>query len=116
LRISVDLAFSDGGIENLKQFPRLQRLKLEQTSITDQSMRLIGELRGLKELNVRYTSITDKGLDWIKELHQLRWLYIEGTKVTVAAADRLRKALPKATVYLKVGDRFQRAEVDDEDR
>ena len=52
-------------------------------------------------VNFEGTKVTDVGLEHLQGLTGLKYLNLKGTKVTEAGAEKLRKALPKCTIYIK---------------
>jgi hypothetical protein len=73
----------------LGKLPRLQRLSLDRSNITDAS--ISGLPRSLARLSLQGTAVTDKGLPWVAAMHSLVSLDITETKVT---SDGLRLLEP----------------------
>jgi hypothetical protein len=93
----LDLAFvdlQDQQLEVLKQLPRLTRLNLEGTPITDASAAYLGELKMLEELDLSQTKIGDEGITKLKDLDHLATLWLTGTAVTDESLEVLGN-LPK---------------------
>ncbi len=72
----------DSGLENLREFPRLQYLSLHRARISDLGMVHLASLRNLTVLDLSNTSVTDAGLIYLKDLKQLKHLDLDFTKVT----------------------------------
>jgi internalin A len=112
---------TDAILVDLRRFPSLRRLDLEDTliteagssdlgnlqtlthlnliiegSLTDKGLRPIARLRNLVDLDLSYSSITDAGLAELCKLRELRRLVIRNTRITDAGLIRLRD-LPHLT-------------------
>ena len=77
-----------------------QKLHLENTAVTDQTLQHIGKLENLEYLNLYGTKVTDAGLENLKSLKKLKKLYVWQTGVTKAGADKLKEAVPGLYVNL----------------
>ena len=79
-------------IDSLKGQDELRFLNLSGNRlITDLACKKIAEnLPRLERLNLYDTSVTDKGLDYLTGLSSLRKLHLAGTEVTFDAANKLR--------------------------
>ena len=60
----------------------LEELDLRGKEITDEDLRLIGQLTHLKTLSLYGTPVTDAGLEHLAGLHDLESLVLRGTQVT----------------------------------
>ena len=103
----LDLAGSgvtDKQLRVLKSLPRLQRLHLERTPISDAGTAAIAECRELTYLNLTGTAVSDAGLAGLKPLKGLREVYLWQSKATPAGAAALRALLPEASVVLGPDD------------
>jgi len=56
-------------------------------------------LASLEFLMLNKTEVTDAGLKYLEGMTNLELVSLHHTRVTDAGADRLQKALPKATIY-----------------
>ena len=74
-------------------------VKLDQTQVSDDDLRIIGKLRRIKTLSLNGTSVSDEGLASIRGL-ELDYLGLIGTKVTSAGIRRLRPPRKGSIVML----------------
>ena len=78
---SVWLADSD--VSLVSAFPRLGRLSLSHTRITDLGVQHLKSLKSLEELDVSFVQrFTDAGIASLLDMHKLRRLALRGTPVT----------------------------------
>jgi hypothetical protein len=90
---AVNLSRADvekGDLECLKCLPRLKRLWLSQTGITDARLEPVASLRNLRFLHLHRTCVTDAGLARIARLKKLESLYLSNTQVTDAGVRYLK--------------------------
>jgi hypothetical protein len=80
--ITFDRQIAEQGLEALNLFPRLRRLGLSQTAVTDDDLRHLNGLTELETLSLRDTKITDQGLEHLKGLTGLKTLELGGTDIT----------------------------------
>ncbi|MAV34073.1 MAG: hypothetical protein CMJ59_01325 [Planctomycetaceae bacterium] len=80
----LDLSYTgaDDQLLALLKGPRMERLNLEGTSISDAALAHIGSFKNLRELDLSKTGIGDTGLAHLKTLSQLEVLYLTGTQIT----------------------------------
>ncbi|HJZ60099.1 MAG TPA: hypothetical protein VKE74_34475 [Gemmataceae bacterium] len=123
---SLDLSFTpltDAGMVHLKDLKTLRKLDLSNTVISDRGLGQIKGLIELRELNIGKTRATgpgvvgviggfpklerldllnipirDAGLQHLEKLPSLKHVDLSGTMVTPKGIERLKKALPDATV------------------
>ncbi|WP_309397531.1 c-type cytochrome domain-containing protein [Cerasicoccus maritimus] len=74
----------------LKNFPQLQRLHLENSNVTDADLAKLAMLKDLSYLNLSSTKITESGLKTALALPALTELYVHGIDVTPKALNELR--------------------------
>lgn len=99
----VDLARTsadDSTLMLLGTMPRLTRLHLSQTRVTDAGLEHLKPLQYLTYLNLVDTEISDQGLRALETLPRLHAVYLWGTHVTVGGVERLQRALPRARISL----------------
>lgn len=81
--------FDDKYLKQLKEKDKIKYLDLENTSITDEGMSVIGEMDKLEVLTITRTAVTDEGLRRLGKLTRLRTLFVEGTRVTGVGFEHL---------------------------
>lgn len=100
---SVDLArtpVGDSALTLLGTMPRLTRLRLAQTRVTDVGLEQLRPLQYLAYLNLVDTDVSDQGLRVLETLPRLVSVYLAGTRVTAGGVERLQRALPRARIVL----------------
>jgi internalin A len=90
---------SNDDLEYLNELKQLQLLDLAGTRITDAGLKELHTLTNLKTLNLSRTRVTDEGLRELKDLKQLQSLFIGGTAVTPEGAADLKKTLPDCKIF-----------------
>jgi Leucine-rich repeat (LRR) protein len=94
---------TDEGIAHLKEIPELRKLLIydwrTESTIANEALKHIGEMKSLHELSIRSASVTDEGLAHLENLPQLKQLRLTETKVTPEGVNRLQRALPSCTIY-----------------
>ena len=103
------------GVDSLAHLPKLERLNLRASKITDAGAGQLRTLKELRELDLGSTQLSARGLEFLTDLGKLeklslselsrlddavlpmlegmkglRWLDITGTKITPQGAERLR--------------------------
>jgi Leucine-rich repeat (LRR) protein len=74
---------SDTELLDLARLPRLERLDLSHTRISDEGLLHLKPARQIKDLNLYYAEqITDQGISAIREWKQLKRLNMRGTRVS----------------------------------
>lgn len=92
-------SISDDDVKIIAQLKNLTKLKLQKTSISDESMKLIAnELKHLSVLNVYGTQITDEGLAHLSGMTSLKQLYIWQTQTTAEGIEELKRSLSDVEV------------------
>src|ERR1051325_1929305 len=94
--IAVNLAgrwVNDSEMVDLAALPKLERLDLSHTRISDEGLLHLRPARQIQELNLLYAEqITDQGMNAIRDWHALKVLNVRGTRITdgtLAIASRL---------------------------
>ena len=82
--------------------PRLRRLWLNGTGITDVGLDAIKELGELEYLNLYGTGVTDAGLKKLVGLKNLKKLYLWQTKVTPGAVAEFKKSVQDCDVNMGI--------------
>ena len=99
--IEIDLTGKPVGNSDLALIarrPRLQKLWLSSTGVTDTGLIDLQSMKRLRVLGLARTGITDAGLKHLAAIKSLREVYIFPTKVTDGAVDELKSALPGVRV------------------
>lgn len=96
----------DGACAVAAKFPKLVRLDLRLTKVTDQGLAALAGHPELRSLSVEGTKITDAGLPHLKTLPQLQYLHLgmerEGTNVTDAGLQSIGELT--GLTWLDLGD------------
>ena len=87
---------------------QLFRAFLENTRITDDSLRLFAGLSQLDGLYLSNTRVTDAGLAYLRDLPKLHNLYLDGTQISDAGLAHL-KELPELSVIMLARTRVSNA-------
>ena len=100
--VSVDMGNSqvkDDDLKNLRQFPHVQKLHLQNIAISDEGVKHLKDLPFLDVLNLSGTKITAKTLDEISGWKNLKKLYLYNTAVSKESLGSLKKSHPDLEVY-----------------
>ena len=92
---------TDTGIFSLRSetFPRLRRLRLDETEISDAGLAHIAdELPYLEKLYVSRTKISNDGIMHLSAMNNLVFLELTETAVDTDGIERLKKSLPRLTI------------------
>jgi hypothetical protein len=96
----VDLFFAelltDEGLAAMKDWPRIERLNLRGTKVTDNTLSLFAGKESIKALDIGYAEVTDSGLQHLPRYPSLRELAFGGNKMTEVGLQVLR-AMPQLT-------------------
>jgi uridylate kinase len=84
----------DAALAAVAKLPRVSKLFLTATAVTDSGLETIGTMTDLVALKLDGTQVTDAGLVHLKSLSKLRTLEVRSTGVTDAGAAELREHLP----------------------
>src|SRR5512133_3260216 len=82
---SLDMSYStfgDRAMASLEHMPRLRRLYLRDTSVTDEGLKHIAALTHLEELDLYGVKITDRGVAQLQNLTARRKLILLGAPIT----------------------------------
>jgi len=74
--------FTDKGLEELREIPRLVELDLSSNSITDEGVKTLTALTQLQDLDLSQTQITDKSLGVLAAFSRLTDLKLDQTQIT----------------------------------
>lgn len=78
---------------------KLTFLSLDESRLTDEGLRPIGQITTLRELSLNHTRITDAGLRHLTGLKNLERLYVGNTRATKSGCVMLHQALPKCQIH-----------------
>lgn len=100
LTLNNNKELTDAGLDKLKQLnlPKLAKLYLVDTQVTDAGLAHLKEIKTLQVLSLVGTPVTDAGLEHLKEAKGLKELYLYGTKVTDEGVKKLKEALPELKI------------------
>ena len=101
---------TDDMLKVVGQLPNLTRLRLEKNQISDAGIQHLTGLKHLESLNLYATPVTDGVLESIRKIPSLKRLYLWQTQVTREAAEALQNDRPD----LEIDMGFEFAEVTEE--
>ncbi len=84
---------TDAGLVHLEGLTHLSELGLPSTSVTDAGLVHLKGLTNLSILDLRGTQVTDAGLVHLKGLTNLKTLFLNATRVTDAGVNELKRTL-----------------------
>lgn len=90
-------------LEPLSELKSLKRLLIHPSSkpLDDSSLQWISQIDGLESLDLMEASgVTDEGLTQLHRLKQLKRVRISGCNASAGAVERLKAALPDATIEI----------------
>ncbi len=93
---------TDKGLLHLTKMKRLVHLDLHKTGVTDAGLGYLKGLKELRSLNLYGTQVTDQGLPQISMLKKLNSLYLWRSQATAAGVRRLRQVLPLAKISFEL--------------
>jgi hypothetical protein len=79
-------------------FCPITQVVLNDTDVTNDDLAKLMELPYLRVLVLQNTAITDEAMIYFDSWKDLEWVDLKGTSVSDAAANRLRKRLPKCEI------------------
>jgi len=100
--VSIDIGNSnvkDDDLKNLKQFPHVQKLHLQNIAIGDEGVKYLKDLRYLDVLNISGTKVSGKTLEEVTAWKNLKKIYIYNTAVSEETVESVRKSRPELLVY-----------------
>ena len=93
-------SLTDEGLAQVKQLKSVVWLNLKGTKITDAGLANLAELKSLKRLHLELTGIGDAGMAHLAGLENLEYLNLYGTKVTDAGLKRIAGLKNLKKVYI----------------
>ncbi len=93
----------DAALGRLRGHPKLERLELQNTNVTDAGLAVLATLPNLKRLTlyregIRPAALTDRAFDHLQGLKQLKELWVSGGWMSAKTVAELRKALPDCRI------------------
>ena len=101
-------SITDDMLKVIGQLPNLTRLRLEKNEITDEGIVHLKNLAHLESLNLYATRITDKALEILKGLPELKHVYLWQTTTSREGIEGLLKA--KNKIVIDTGSQIQLAQ------
>jgi hypothetical protein len=93
---------SDSTLEVVLQMKGLETLTLRKTSVTDRGMAVLTRARNLRHLSVNSPFVTNESIDFLEEMEHLESLYLRDTSITQEGVLRLQQRLRKTDVTSSV--------------
>jgi Leucine-rich repeat (LRR) protein len=90
---SVRSRLDDAAVPHLNQFPKLRRLNLDYTGLSDAGLKAL-QLPELEELLLDTANLTDAAVETLAKMPKLRSLGIYHTLITEPAFNKLKAAKP----------------------
>jgi len=96
-KVVIQSRVGDAGLENLKSLPRVGKLNLSFSQVTDAGL---VHLEGLtvESVDLTQTKVTDAGLEHLKKLNGLQSVKLKGARVTGEGVSSLKDALPDLSI------------------
>ncbi|MEJ5090855.1 c-type cytochrome domain-containing protein [Sphingobacterium faecium] len=82
---------TDQGLKMITEFPNLMKLHLENTKITDVGIGYLNGHPALSYINLFAVPVTDKGLEKLNKMPKLKQIYAYQTKATLNGVENLKK-------------------------
>lgn len=82
----------------LSQYPKLQRLHLDFSNVSDADLAVLSQLPELRYLNLYSTQITDQGIPALIACKSLEKIFLSYTKITPQGMNQLQSALPDLSI------------------
>ena len=111
--VEMKLSFSalkDVDLSNLSKFKKIEKLWLDHTGISDNTLKLVKTLENLEYLNIVGTNSTANGLRGLMQMPKLKMIYANGTKITEEEIYALKESKGSAKLYF--GDSMKSAITD----
>lgn len=93
-----EAGLSDDDLKVIGQLPELTRLRIEKNPITDAGIAHLKDLHHLESLNLYGTEVTDASLDLIAALPALKKVYLWQTGVTQGGVESLQAKRPELMI------------------
>jgi len=92
--VSVTASKEASDLHRLKEFPKLEQVNLNNTTLVREQLAQVSELSQLKSLGLSRTNVQDDWLPELSGLQKLESLYLSETQITNRGVEHL-KAFPK---------------------
>lgn len=86
-------------LEAFESLGKLEHFDVDDNPFDDRGVAALTRARKLRRLSLSNTRVTDGGLAHLERLKSMNEINLPETTVTPAAVDRLRRKLPKCTIY-----------------
>jgi hypothetical protein len=93
-------AYTDTGVAALANLTNLKDLGMGPVRYTDACLASLSGLTNLETLSLEGPQVTDAWLDRIASMKSLRLVLIRGARVSDEAIEKLKRAFPKAEIYI----------------
>lgn len=91
---------TDASARALSQMPVLRELIIPQTAMTEEGIRMLGNIRTLERLDLSLTEASDESLSSFAGLEKLRWLRLRSTSVQGPGLQYLARCKNLETLHL----------------
>lgn len=87
-------AVTNAGVEAIRGFPRIRKLKLDHTEVDDAVVPTLLTLPDIEMVNLFATDVTDEGIERLAAHPGLLTIYCDGSKATAAGVRRIAAQYP----------------------
>jgi len=94
-----------GGLESLLSLTELERLLIDDSAVTDESVVALTKITGLRQLNLDNSQITDRGVAMLRELTSLRQVHLKKCDYITDQSIEYLAELPDLSMLVLVGCR-----------
>lgn len=97
------LHVSNDWLDAVAQMPSLKQLDLNQTSVDNEGIAKLRQIRPLQSLRIRYSPVSDGVIEVLRKMDQLQHVELEGTDVTSQGAQALSEQLAGSKIEFRRG-------------
>jgi hypothetical protein len=83
---------------NAKAFPKLRRLRIHESQISDEGLAHLNDLNHLTHLYLSYNKVGNQGMRYVAEIRNLAYLDVIETDVDGEGIDLIMQKLPSVTI------------------
>ena len=113
LRINLSrTTISDQGLAQISEMKQLEHLRLASPQITDAGVEVLHNLKQLRHLHLIDVPLTDAGLTHLHGLKSLQSLYLDGTRGSEQGMTELVEALPGVHLHFDGGHHHEDSQAD----